>query len=64
MALVSRGTGYSLVPSAMTDSGIAGVRFSPIPDTGIRSEVFMIWNPRAMPAVLPEMIASLKAGGG
>jgi len=60
VALVSRGTGYALVPKSMTDSGISGVRFSAIPDTQIRSEVFMVWNARKMPAILPELIASLK----
>jgi DNA-binding transcriptional LysR family regulator len=64
VALVSRGTGYSLVPGSMSDSGISGVHFSPIPDTGIRSEVFMVWNARKMPSILPEMIASLQARGG
>lgn len=64
VALVSRGMGYSLVPQSMTDSGISGVRFSPVPDTGIRSEVSLVWNPRKAPAILPEMIASLKARGG
>lgn len=60
VALVSRGTGYALVPKSMTDSGISGVRFSAIPDTQIRSEVFMVWNARKMPAILPELIATLK----
>lgn len=64
VALVSRGTGYSLVPSAMADSGIAGVRFSALPETAIRSEVFMVWNARTMPGVLGELIGGLRAGGG
>lgn len=62
VALVSRGTGYALVPQALSDSGVSGVRFSPLPETQIRSEVFMAWNPRRMPAILPELIASLEAG--
>lgn len=49
------------MPKSLTDSGISGVRFSPIPETQIRSEVFMVWNARKMPAILPELIASLKA---
>lgn len=61
VALVSRGTGYALVPKSMTDSGISGVRFSHIPETPIRSEVFMIWNARKMPSILPELMSSLKA---
>lgn len=63
VALVSRGMGYSLVPQSMTDCGISGVRFGPIPDTGIRSEVSLVWNPRKAPAILPELIASLNARG-
>jgi DNA-binding transcriptional LysR family regulator len=60
VALVSRGTGYALVPQAMTGCGVSGVRFTALPDTPIRSEVFMAWNPRRMPAILPELIANLK----
>ena len=63
VALVSRGAGYALVPQAMTECGISGVRFGDLPETRVRSEVFMVWNPRAMPAVLPGLVASLEAPG-
>lgn len=63
VALVSRGAGYALVPQAMTECGIAGVRFGPLPDTRVRSEVFMVWNPKAMPEGLPGLVASLEVQG-
>lgn len=60
VALVSRGTGYALVPEAMASCGISGVRFTALPETQIRSEVFLAWNARQMPAILPELLSSLE----
>lgn len=60
VALVSKGMGYALVPKALTGSGISGVRFSALPESPIRSDVYMVWNERKMPAVLGEMIALLR----
>lgn len=39
---------------------ISGVRFSALPPVPIQSEVFMVWNARKMPTILPELIAELK----
>lgn len=64
LALVSKGMGYALVPQAMTESGFSGVRFTPLPESPIRSDVYMVWNERKMPAILPRMIASLRTQGG
>ena len=59
VALVSRGMGIALVPRALADCGVGGVRFVPVADSAIRSEVFMLWNERRMPAVLPALAAHL-----
>jgi DNA-binding transcriptional LysR family regulator len=61
VALVSKGMGYALVPKALMDSGVSGVKFSPIPETAIRSDVYMVWNERKMPAVLPAIVSSFQA---
>lgn len=63
LALVSKGMGYALVPQAMTDSGISGLRFGPLPDSPIRSDVYLVWNERKMPAILPLMISRLRTPG-
>ncbi|HET8748710.1 MAG TPA: LysR substrate-binding domain-containing protein, partial [Ramlibacter sp.] len=57
VALVARGMGYALVPRSLEGSGISGVQFSRLPATAVSSDVYMVWNERKMPAVLPEMIA-------
>jgi DNA-binding transcriptional LysR family regulator len=62
VALVSKGMGYALVPKALSDSGLTGVRFSALPESPIRSDVYMVWNERKMPPVLGEMIATLGEG--
>ncbi|GAB3653368.1 LysR family transcriptional regulator [Ramlibacter alkalitolerans] len=59
VALVSKGMGYALVPKALTESGLSGVRFTAIPETPIRSDVYMVWNERKMPPVLGELVAML-----
>jgi DNA-binding transcriptional LysR family regulator len=61
VALVSRGMGIALVPKALAGCGIGNVRFVTLPDAPVRSEVFMIWNERRMPAVLPELAEHLLA---
>ena len=56
--------GMALVPRALMDSGVAGVRFLPLPDTGVLSEVHLLWNERQMPAVLPALVAHFLEGAG
>lgn len=62
VALVGKGMGFALVPQALADSGIAGVRYVRLPDSPIRSEVHMVWNERGMPAVLPELVKHFGEG--
>jgi DNA-binding transcriptional LysR family regulator len=57
VSLVSKGMGIALVPRALMHSGIAGVRFLPIPQSRYVSDVYCVWNERQMPAVLPALIA-------
>lgn len=57
VALVGKGMGIALVPHALVDSGVAGVRFLELPTSGARSEVHLLWNERQMPAVLPLLVA-------
>ena len=64
VALVAKGMGMALVPRALMDSGVAGVRFLPLPETGVRSEVHLLWNERQMPAVLPALVAHFLEGAG
>nr|WP_314621552.1 LysR family transcriptional regulator [uncultured Noviherbaspirillum sp.] len=60
VSLVSKGMGIALVPRALTDSGIAGVRFLPIPHSRYVSDVYCIWNERQMPAVLPALLETFR----
>ena len=64
VALVAKGMGVALVPRALMDSGVAGVRFLPLPETGVLSEVHLLWNERQMPAVLPALVAHFLEGAG
>lgn len=64
VALVGKGMGVALVPRALADSGVAGVSFVPLPESSIRSEVFILWNERNMPAILPLLTAHFLRGGG
>lgn len=64
VALVGKGMGVALVPRALVDSGVAGVRFLPLPESAIRSEVFLLWNERQMPAILPALTAHFLASEG
>ncbi len=64
VALVGKGVGMALVPRALTDSGVAGVRFLPLPPTTVRSEVHLLWNERQMPAVLPALADHFLAAAG
>jgi DNA-binding transcriptional LysR family regulator len=61
VSLVSKGMGIALVPRALTESGIAGVRFLPIPQSRFVSDVYCIWNERQMPAVLPALLEAFSA---
>jgi DNA-binding transcriptional LysR family regulator len=61
VSLVSKGMGIALVPRALTESGIAGVRFLPIPHSRFVSDVYCIWNERQMPAVLPALLETFRA---
>ncbi|KRB86988.1 LysR family transcriptional regulator [Noviherbaspirillum sp. Root189] len=60
VSLVSKGMGIALVPSALADAGIGGVRFLSIGASRYRSEVYAVWDERQMPAVLPTLIEALK----
>ena len=64
VALVGKGMGVALVPRALADSGVAGVAFVPLPASAIRSEVFMLWNERSMPAILPALTAHFLQAAG
>jgi DNA-binding transcriptional LysR family regulator len=59
VSLVSKGMGIALVPSALTEAGIGGVKFFPIGASRYTSEVYAVWNERQMPAVLPTLIQAL-----
>ena len=59
--IVSNGMGIALVPRALTDSGIASVRFLPIPHARFGSDVYCIGNERQMPSVLPALLEALRA---
>lgn len=61
VSLVSKGMGIALVPCALADSGIAGVRFLPIPQSRYVSDVYCVWNEREMPAVLPALLDTFRA---
>ena len=60
VALISKGMGYALVLQALMDSGVSGVLYSPIPESNIRSDVYMVWHERKMPAILPAMVVSFQ----
>lgn len=60
VSLVSKGMGIALVPRALTDSGIAGVCFLPIPQSRFVSNVYCIWNERQMPSVLPALLETFR----
>lgn len=61
VALVARGMGYALVPKALKGSGISGVRFTSVAPSSVRSDVYLVWNEKKMPSVLPEMISFFQA---
>lgn len=63
VALVGKGLGWALVPQALAGSGVAGVAYRRLPDSTIRSEVHLVWNPRSMPAALPDLIEGLRPAG-
>lgn len=60
VSLVSKGMGIALVPRALADSGIAGVRFLPIPQSRYVSDVYCVWNEREMPSVLPALLDAFR----
>jgi DNA-binding transcriptional LysR family regulator len=60
VSLVSKGMGIALVPRALADSGIAGVRFLPIPQSRYVSDVYCVWNEREMPSVLPALLETFR----
>lgn len=59
VSLVSKEMGIALVPSALADAGMGGVKFLPIGASRYRSEVYAVWDERQMPAVLPTLIEAL-----
>lgn len=60
VALVGKGMGWALVPQALAGSGVAGVAYHLLPPSDIRSEVYLVWNERSMPAVLPLLLGALQ----
>jgi DNA-binding transcriptional LysR family regulator len=60
VSLVAKGMGVALVPRALAESGIAGVRFVPIGDSQYRSEVYCVWSERHMPSVLPKLLEAIR----
>lgn len=52
VALVRKGMGAALVPSALQDSGVADVAFKTLPDSPVRSDVHMVWRERHVPDAL------------
>ncbi len=59
VSLVSKGMGIALVPSALADAGMGGVKFFSIGASKYRSEVYAVWDERQMPAILPLLIEAL-----
>lgn len=59
ISLVSKKMGIALVPKALSEAGIDGVRFLPIGPSGFRSEVYSVWNERQMPSGLPNLIEAI-----
>lgn len=59
VSLVSKEMGIALVPQALSRAGISGVRFLPIGPSKHRSEVFLVWNDRQMPEILPLLMKAL-----
>ncbi len=49
VALVQQGMGAALVPRALMDSGFGGVVFKSLPDTAIRSDVYVVWRDKDLP---------------
>jgi DNA-binding transcriptional LysR family regulator len=60
VSLVSKRMGVALVPRALADAGITGVRFLPIPPSKYRSDVYCVWNERSMPSVLPTLLEAIR----
>lgn len=60
VSLVAKGMGVALVPRALAESGIAGVRFVPIGESQYRSEVYCVWSERHMPSVLPLLLEAIR----
>lgn len=56
VALVRKGMGVALVPSALMDSGVADVVFKPLPESPVRSEVHVVWREREVPSILLERL--------
>jgi DNA-binding transcriptional LysR family regulator len=59
ISLVSKEMGVALVPMALAETGIGGVRFLPIGTSRFRSEVYSVWSERQMPSVLPSLIKAI-----
>lgn len=49
VALVRKGMGAALVPSALMDSGVNHVVFKPLPAIPVMSDVYMVWRRRSVP---------------
>ncbi|RJF92507.1 LysR family transcriptional regulator [Noviherbaspirillum saxi] len=59
VSLVSKEMGIALVPRALADAGIGGVRFVPFGQSKYKSEVYLVWNERQMLAILPVLMHAL-----
>jgi DNA-binding transcriptional LysR family regulator len=64
VSLVSKSTGIAVVPHALSRARIAGVKFLPLHASGVRSEVFCLWNPRRMPSSLPTLLDTVAHSNG
>jgi hypothetical protein len=56
-----RHPGAGAVSSDLKGSGISGVRFTSVAPSSVRSDVYLVWNEKKMPSVLPEMISFFQA---
>lgn len=61
VSLVAKGVGVAVVPNALREAGIAGVRFVPLSASKYRSEVFCVWQERRLPTALPALLDVFRA---
>lgn len=61
VSLVAKGVGVAVVPNALREAGIAGVRFVPLAASKYRSEVYCVWQERRLPTALPALLDVFRA---